>query len=83
TRISIWSKGHGWQPTNASIVARTYKYGIESYSKMFLCELCSQYVTFVYSEIYNPYFKHPKNMFTISIPSYFRLIFPHGRVARS
>lgn len=60
TRISIWSKGHGWQPTNASIVARTYKYGIESYSKMFLCELCNQYVTFVYSEIYNPYFKHPK-----------------------
>lgn len=59
TRVSIWKEGCGWIPTNASVVAETYKYGISG-SKMLLCELCNQYVDFNRGGKYTPHFKHSK-----------------------
>ena len=58
TRVSIWENEHGWQPTNAQIVAQTHKHSIGIDSKLFLCELCGQYASFV-NGAYTPFFRHP------------------------
>ena len=62
TRVCSWQDGHGWQPVSAESFAKkqTYKHSISSDKRIFLCELCDQYASFVNAGIYKPHFKHPR-----------------------
>lgn len=56
--VSKWDNTHGWVRTTPSEAIQLYRYGLSSWSKQFMCELCGQYTSFVVGE-YHPHFKHP------------------------
>ncbi len=58
THVYYWSKENGWVHINADALAKIHPYSISADSKMFICRLCNQYVSFCCGDYYAPYFKH-------------------------
>ncbi len=81
THVCMWSE-HGWKRVTASEVTRLHPGGtVHARSRLIMCELCGQYVTFTDGQIRDRYFKHsaeelskdcPERSFSTSAPMTFQ-----------
>ena len=66
--VCMWSE-HGWINVTAEEAAAIHPGGtVSSYSGLFMCDLCGQFVTFTDGSIRDRYFKHSKHEADKSCP---------------
>ncbi|MDR2752230.1 MAG: hypothetical protein LBC41_16360 [Clostridiales bacterium] len=58
TKVNMWNNEHGWQHSTADQAVLKFPRGLSSNFKIFLCEICGQYVNFVNAQHQLPYFRH-------------------------
>lgn len=57
--VSVWRNGHGWSHTTPDEAHEMFPYGSSSTDKIFLCESCGQYASFVVGNYQIHHFRHP------------------------
>lgn len=57
THVCMWTE-HEWKRVSAQEAVRYYGKTVSASDRLFMCELCGQYVTLAYGWIREPYFKH-------------------------
>lgn len=57
--VSVWRNGHGWSHTTPDEALELFPNGSSSTDKIFLCESCGQYASFVVGDYQIHHFRHP------------------------
>ena len=58
THVSMWSDKNGWEHVTAEQIALSHGYTVSADSKIFMCRLCNQYVSFSPGNVNAPQFRH-------------------------
>ena len=58
--VSVWEPKRGWVPITPEGAKEKFHRTVSSNESRLLCECCNQYVTFSYSELQIPHFRHFK-----------------------
>ena len=58
THVLRWTDEHGYQPVTVAEAEELFPHRVHAYSKLLVCGICGQGVTFTKGEIRDRYFRH-------------------------